>query len=102
MVGKPKNTEGKYVEGTTEVIYEYEKVEELNVPVDPKGSNNPKESLKDESLKKKPMLQNTGEKEESLFWAILCIMSGLLLISNRTKKNFSHLQVGNGTLELFL
>ncbi|WP_436866661.1 hypothetical protein [Bacillus fungorum] len=81
MVGKPKNTEGKYVEGTTEVIYEYEKVEELNVPMDPKGSNNPKESL---------------------FWAILCIMSGLLLISNRTKKNFSHLQVGNGTLELFL
>jgi hypothetical protein len=48
------------------------------------------------------MLQNTGEKEESLFWAILCIMSGLLLISNRTKKNFSHLQVGNGTLELLL
>jgi hypothetical protein len=48
------------------------------------------------------MLQNTGEKEESLFWAILCIMSGLLLISNRIKKNFSHLQVGNGTLELLL
>jgi hypothetical protein len=32
------------------------------------------------------MLQNTGEKEESLLRAILCIMSGLLLISNRTKK----------------
>lgn len=52
MIGKPKNTEGKYVEGTTEVIYEYEKVEELNVPMDPKGSNNPKESLKGEFLKK--------------------------------------------------
>jgi hypothetical protein len=52
LVGKPKNTEGKYVEGTTEVIYEYEKVEELNVPMDPKGSNNPKESLKGESLNK--------------------------------------------------
>ncbi|MED0940679.1 MucBP domain-containing protein, partial [Bacillus mobilis] len=89
LVEKPKNAKGKYVEGSTEVIYVYEKMEEPNVPMNPKDSNNLKEQLKDESLKKeKPILPNTGAKEESLFWAILCIISGLLLIFNRTKKNF--------------
>ncbi|MFE5278094.1 MucBP domain-containing protein, partial [Bacillus cereus] len=89
LIEKPKNAKGKYVEGSTEVIYVYEKVEEPNAPMDPKDSNNPKEQSKDESLKKeKPILPNTGAKEGSLFWAILCIISGLLLISNRTKKNF--------------
>lgn len=62
MVGKPKNTEGKYVEGTTEVIYEYEKLEELNVPMDPKGSNNPQESLKGESLKKTYVTKHRRER----------------------------------------
>nr|WP_245916811.1 MucBP domain-containing protein [Bacillus fungorum] len=36
LVEKPKNTEGKYVEGTQEVIYVYEKIEELKPEV--KGS----------------------------------------------------------------
>ncbi|WP_242310129.1 MucBP domain-containing protein, partial [Bacillus cereus group sp. BfR-BA-01524] len=85
LVEKPKNAKGKYVEGTTEVIYVYEKVEELNVPMDPKDSNN----LKDESLKKeKPMLPKTGAKEASLFGAILCILSGAILLVYRFKKNF--------------
>ncbi|WP_369689502.1 MULTISPECIES: hypothetical protein [Bacillus cereus group] len=34
MIEKPKKAKGKYVEGATEVIYVYEKVEELNVPMD--------------------------------------------------------------------
>ncbi|MCU5315512.1 MucBP domain-containing protein, partial [Bacillus cereus] len=89
LVEKPKNAEGKYEEGTKEVTYVYEKVGELNSSKEPKGSIDPKGPMKDESLnKEKHMLPNTGAKEDSLFWAILCIISGLLMISYRTKKNF--------------
>ncbi|MCU5440057.1 MucBP domain-containing protein, partial [Bacillus cereus] len=89
LVEKPKNAEGKYAEGTKEVTYVYEKVGELNSSKEPKGSIDPKGPMKDESLnKEKHMLPNTGAKEDSLFWAILCIISGLLMISYRTKKNF--------------
>ncbi|MGR6010464.1 MucBP domain-containing protein [Bacillus cereus] len=64
LVEKPKNAEGKYEEGTKEVIYVYEKVGELNSSKEPKGSIEPKEPMKDESLnKEKPMLPNTGAKK---------------------------------------
>ncbi|HDR8066578.1 TPA: LPXTG cell wall anchor domain-containing protein [Bacillus cereus] len=89
LVEKPKNAEGKYAEGTTEVIYVYVKVEELNVPMNPKDSNNLKEPLKEKFPKKeKHMLPKTGAREESLFGAIICILSGALLLVYRFKKNF--------------
>ncbi|XLP22373.1 hypothetical protein ACFMB7_28785 [Bacillus toyonensis] len=42
MIEKPKNAKGKYVEDETGVIYVYEKVEELNIPMDQKDLANPK------------------------------------------------------------